>query len=71
MRNTAAMSRISPSSAVPSFKAFPQIDGTPTNTVIAINFEQRLCIIGNTGYAGEIKKSDLHHHELPAAARRA
>jgi phosphoenolpyruvate carboxykinase (ATP) len=43
--------------AVPSFKAFPQIDATPSNTVIAINFDQRLCIIGNTGYAGEIKKS--------------
>jgi phosphoenolpyruvate carboxykinase (ATP) len=43
--------------AVPSFKAFPQIDGTPANTVIALNFEQKLCIIGNTGYAGEIKKS--------------
>lgn len=43
--------------AVPGFKAFPQIDGTPTNTVIAINFAQRLCIIGNTGYAGEIKKA--------------
>jgi phosphoenolpyruvate carboxykinase (ATP) len=42
---------------VPSFKSFPQIDGTPTNTFIAINFEQKLCIIGNTGYAGEIKKS--------------
>jgi phosphoenolpyruvate carboxykinase (ATP) len=42
---------------VPSFKAFPQIDGTPTNTFIVINFEQRLCIIGNTGYGGEIKKS--------------
>jgi len=43
--------------AVPSFKSFPQLDGTPTNTVIAINFEQRLCLIGNSGYAGEIKKS--------------
>ena len=43
--------------AIPSFKAFPQVDGTPANTVIAINFAQRLCIIGNTGYAGEIKKS--------------
>jgi phosphoenolpyruvate carboxykinase (ATP) len=43
--------------AAPGFKAFPQIDDTPTNTVIAINFEQKLCIIGNTGYAGEIKKS--------------
>ncbi len=43
--------------AVPGFKAFPQIDDTPSNTVIAISFEQKLCIIGNTGYAGEIKKS--------------
>ncbi len=43
--------------AVPGFKAFPQVDDTPTNTVIAISFEQKLCIIGNTGYAGEIKKS--------------
>jgi len=43
--------------AVPSFKAFPQIDGTPSNTVIALNFADKLCIIGNSGYAGEIKKS--------------
>ena len=43
--------------SVPSFKAFPQIDGTPTNTFVVINFDQRLCIIGNTGYGGEIKKS--------------
>lgn len=43
--------------SVPSFKAFPQVDGTPSNTVIAINFDQKLCIVGNTGYAGEIKKS--------------
>ncbi len=42
---------------VPGFKAFPQIDSTHTNTAIVINFEQKLCIIGNTGYAGEIKKS--------------
>jgi len=42
---------------VPSFKAFPQIDGTAADTVIALNFEQQLCIIGNSGYAGEIKKS--------------
>ncbi|MGE5225192.1 MAG: phosphoenolpyruvate carboxykinase (ATP) [Omnitrophica WOR_2 bacterium] len=42
---------------VPSFKAFPQVDATPTNTFIVINFAQKLCIIGNTGYGGEIKKS--------------
>jgi phosphoenolpyruvate carboxykinase (ATP) len=42
---------------VPSFKALPQIDGTAGNTFIALNFDQKLCVIGNTGYAGEIKKS--------------
>ncbi len=43
--------------AVPGFKAFPQIDQTPTETFIVLNFAQKLCIIGNTAYAGEIKKS--------------
>jgi phosphoenolpyruvate carboxykinase (ATP) len=42
---------------VPSFKAFPSIDGTPAQTFIILNFSQRLCIIGNTAYGGEIKKS--------------
>jgi phosphoenolpyruvate carboxykinase (ATP) len=42
---------------VPSFKGIPQIDGTPSNTFIVLNFEQKVCIIGNTAYAGEIKKS--------------
>lgn len=43
--------------AVPSFKALPQIDGTPSDTCIVLNFAQRLCLITNTAYAGEIKKS--------------
>ena len=43
--------------AIPSFKGIPQIDGTATNTFIVLNFAQKLCIIGNTAYAGEIKKS--------------
>jgi phosphoenolpyruvate carboxykinase (ATP) len=43
--------------SVPSFKAFPPLDGTSSNTIIIINFEQKLCIIGNSAYAGEIKKS--------------
>jgi phosphoenolpyruvate carboxykinase (ATP) len=42
---------------VPSFKASSVIDQTPSETFIALNFEQKLCIIGNTGYGGEIKKS--------------
>jgi len=43
--------------AAPGFKAFPQIDQTPTETFIVIHFAKKLCIIGNTSYAGEIKKS--------------
>jgi phosphoenolpyruvate carboxykinase (ATP) len=42
---------------VPSFKGIPQIDGTNTNTFIVLNFEQKICIVGDTAYAGEIKKS--------------
>jgi phosphoenolpyruvate carboxykinase (ATP) len=42
---------------VPSFKAFQPIDATRTSTFIILNFEQRLCIIGDTAYGGEIKKS--------------
>jgi phosphoenolpyruvate carboxykinase (ATP) len=43
--------------AAPSFKGMPQIDNTASNTFIAMSFDQKLCIIGNTGYAGEVKKS--------------
>ena len=43
--------------ALPSFKGIQTIDGTATETLIVLNFEQKLCIIGNTAYAGEIKKS--------------
>jgi phosphoenolpyruvate carboxykinase (ATP) len=43
--------------AVPSFKSVPQIDCTPGETVIVISFEKKLCLIANSGYAGEIKKS--------------
>jgi phosphoenolpyruvate carboxykinase (ATP) len=42
---------------VPSFKGMPQIDSTASSTFIVLNFEQKLCIIGDTAYAGEIKKS--------------
>ena len=43
--------------SVPSFKGIPQIDGTASETFIVLNFARRVCIIGNTAYAGEIKKS--------------
>lgn len=41
----------------PSFKGIPQIDSTATETFVVLNFDQRLCLIGNTAYAGEIKKA--------------
>ncbi|MGA2491270.1 MAG: phosphoenolpyruvate carboxykinase (ATP), partial [Anaerolineales bacterium] len=41
----------------PGFKASPQIDQTPSETYVVLNFAKRLCIIGNTAYGGEIKKS--------------
>ena len=43
--------------AAPSFKAFQPIDSTRSNTFIILNFEQKLCIIGESAYGGEIKKS--------------
>jgi phosphoenolpyruvate carboxykinase (ATP) len=42
---------------VPSFKADPSVDGTRSDTFILLNFERKLAIIGNTLYAGEMKKS--------------
>jgi phosphoenolpyruvate carboxykinase (ATP) len=41
----------------PKFKVDPRIDGTLSETAIVINFEQRLAIIANSEYAGEIKKT--------------
>ncbi|MEP0813390.1 MAG: phosphoenolpyruvate carboxykinase (ATP) [bacterium] len=43
--------------AVPGFKADPRIDGTRTETSIIINYGQRLAIICNSAYGGEIKKT--------------
>jgi phosphoenolpyruvate carboxykinase (ATP) len=42
---------------VPGFKASPSIDNTNTETFIVLNFEKKLAIVGNTEYAGELKKS--------------
>ncbi|HHN73200.1 MAG TPA: phosphoenolpyruvate carboxykinase (ATP), partial [Thermopetrobacter sp.] len=41
----------------PSFKADPARHGTRSSTVIALNLTEKLVLIGNTAYAGEIKKS--------------
>lgn len=43
--------------ASPSFKVDPRIDGTNSETAIAVDFSKRLAIITNTHYAGEIKKT--------------
>ena len=43
--------------AVPGFQAVPAVDGTNSETFIILNFERKLGIIGNTAYAGEMKKS--------------
>jgi phosphoenolpyruvate carboxykinase (ATP) len=43
--------------ALPSLKADPARDGTPSETFILVNLGRRMVLIGGTGYAGEIKKS--------------
>ncbi len=43
--------------AMPSFKGAPSVDNTASETFICLSFEKKLAIIGNTAYAGEIKKS--------------
>ncbi|NBZ87224.1 phosphoenolpyruvate carboxykinase [Stagnihabitans tardus] len=41
----------------PSFKADPARHGCRTETVIALNFDKKTILIGNTAYAGENKKA--------------
>jgi len=43
--------------AMPSFKSAPGVDGSNSDTFICLSFEKKLAIVGNTAYAGEIKKS--------------
>ena len=42
---------------VPSFKADPERHGCRSETVIALNFDKKLILIGGSEYAGENKKS--------------
>jgi phosphoenolpyruvate carboxykinase (ATP) len=42
---------------VPSFHAVPQIEGTPRDVAILLNFDAKLCLITRSAYGGEIKKS--------------
>lgn len=41
----------------PDFESEPDEDETHSSTVIALDFESRLVLVGGTSYAGEIKKS--------------
>src|SRR5258708_11287668 len=42
---------------LPSFKADPKRHGVRSETVIAIDLSRKIILIGNSSYAGEIKKS--------------
>ena len=42
---------------LPSFKADPERHGCRSETVIAVNFDKKMILIGGTSYAGETKKS--------------
>ena len=42
---------------LPSFRADPAKHGTRSETVVAVNFTEKLILIGGTAYAGEMKKS--------------
>ncbi len=43
--------------AVPSCEAIPLFHKTRSSTFVALDLKQGLCLIGGTGYAGEIKKT--------------
>ncbi|PWB67429.1 MAG: phosphoenolpyruvate carboxykinase (ATP) [Holophagae bacterium] len=43
--------------AVPSFRCDPRIDNTRSETAIILNFAQRIALVCNSMYGGEIKKS--------------
>jgi phosphoenolpyruvate carboxykinase (ATP) len=42
---------------LPSFRADPERHGCRSETVVAVNLEKKLILIGGTAYAGEMKKS--------------
>jgi phosphoenolpyruvate carboxykinase (ATP) len=53
---------------LPSFRADPARHGCRSETVIAVNYSEKLILIGGTAYAGEMKKSvfGLLNYLLPA-----
>ena len=54
---------------LPSFRADPARHGCRSETVIAVNFSEKLILIGGTAYAGEMKKSvfGILNYKLPVA----
>ncbi|HLF25867.1 MAG TPA: phosphoenolpyruvate carboxykinase [Anaerolineae bacterium] len=56
----------------PGCKADPALDGTKSETFIALNFARQLILIGGTNYAGEMKKSIFSalNYLLPMRAER-
>ncbi|MBY8821308.1 phosphoenolpyruvate carboxykinase [Sphingomonas colocasiae] len=52
---------------LPSFRADPERHGCRSETVIAVNFTEKLILIGGTAYAGEMKKSvfGILNYKLP------
>ncbi|MBU0555461.1 MAG: phosphoenolpyruvate carboxykinase [Alphaproteobacteria bacterium] len=53
---------------LPSFRADPAKYGCRSETIIAVNFTEKLILIGGTAYAGEMKKSvfSILNYLLPA-----
>jgi phosphoenolpyruvate carboxykinase (ATP) len=53
---------------LPDFRADPARHGTRSETVVAVNFTEKLILIGGTAYAGEMKKSvfGILNYLLPA-----
>ena len=51
----------------PTFRGMQSIDTTATSTFIILNLKQKLCLIGDTSYGGEIKKSvfTILNYQLP------
>ncbi len=43
--------------ACPKFKSDPRVDGTNSETCLALNFQQRTALVLGSSYGGEVKKS--------------
>lgn len=43
--------------AVPGFQCNPELDGTRSETAIALNFKDKIALVAGTNYAGETKKT--------------